>query len=217
LLTNLSLDDASAYANTVSLCRPPLRRRILAAALASGLNGHAPEHLVRDPYMAANAGDGLGGDPLGGMIAADVATLLPDDYLVKVDRASMAHGLEVRPPLLDHELLELAARIPSRFKVRGGETKWIFKQAVQDRLPPAILGREKRGFEIPLDAWLRGPLREMFQDVVLAPQTPLGGLVDRPTVEALYRAHLRGSGRHGSVLWAILVLARWSARYLACG
>ena len=69
------------------------------------------------------------------MIAADVATLLPDDFLVKVDRASMAHGLEARPPLLDHELLELAARIPSRFKIQEGQTKWLFKEAFSERCP----------------------------------------------------------------------------------
>src|SRR5207253_2795108 len=98
--------------------------------LVAGLNGNRPEEVVRVPHAAAPAAD-----PLAGMIAADVATLLPDDYLVKVDRASMANGLEVRPPLLDHELLELTARLPSRWKVRNGETKWLFKQAYQDRLP----------------------------------------------------------------------------------
>jgi asparagine synthase (glutamine-hydrolysing) len=204
LLTNLSLDAGSAYANTISLCRPPLRQRLLAVSD----NGYRPEQIVRESYAAAQPGDALAG-----MIAADVATLLPDDYLVKVDRASMAHGLELRPPLLDHELLELAARIPSRWKVHHGETKWIFKQAVRDRLPPVVLGRGKRGFEIPLDSWLRGPLRAVFEDTVLTPGTHLDGLVDRATVESLYRAHLRGVGRHGSVLWGVLVLARWSERY----
>lgn len=204
LLTNLSLDAASAYANTVSLCRPPLRRRLL----TTPCNGHRPEQLVRKPYAAAPSRDALAG-----MIAADVATLLPDDYLVKVDRASMAHGLELRPPLLDHELLELAARIPSACKIRKGETKWIFKQAVKDRLPPIVTERTKRGFEIPLDDWLSGPLRDIFADVVLTPASPVDSYVSRTTVEALYRDHLRGAGRHGPVLWALLVLARWSQRY----
>ena len=88
--------------------------------------------------------------PLAGMITADVATILPDDFLVKVDRASMAHGLEVRPPLVDHELLELAARIPSRWKVHHGQTKWILKQAARESLPESILRRRKQGFEIPI-------------------------------------------------------------------
>src|SRR5262249_24858215 len=112
-LTNLALDAGQAYANTLAICRPPLRRRLMNPDLAAGLNGHGPRRVVRDGYAAAPAGDALAW-----MFAADVAVVLPDDFLVKVDRASMAHGLEVRPPLLDHELLELAARIPSDLKVR---------------------------------------------------------------------------------------------------
>src|SRR5205807_9006123 len=147
LLTNLSLDGASAYANTLALCRPPLRRQLLAPALAAELNGHQPEQIIRDAHATAPADDALGG-----MLAADVGMLLPDDFLVKVDRASMAHGLEVRPPFLDHELLELAARVPSEWKVRGGETKWVFKEAFRDQLPAAAVDRPKQGFEIPTDA-----------------------------------------------------------------
>jgi asparagine synthase (glutamine-hydrolysing) len=148
------------------------------------------------------------------MIAADVATLLPDDYLVKVDRASMANGLEVRPPLLDHELLELAARIPSCWKVHKGQTKWLFKETYRPQLPPAVVDRPKRGFEMPIDAWLRGPLRDVFEAAVLAPQARVGGLVDQGLARMLYRSHLRGTGRHGGVLWSLLVLAHWAARYL---
>src|SRR5207244_5199042 len=113
LLSNLSVDAPAAYANTLTLCRQPLRRRLLAPNIAAALNGHDPEEIVCMNHRSAPSDDALGG-----MIAADFATVLPDDFLVKVDRASMAHGLEVRPPSLDHELLELAARIPSRWKVR---------------------------------------------------------------------------------------------------
>src|SRR5205814_10593585 len=143
----------AAYANTLTTVRMPLRRRLLAAEVAAELNGHDPERLVRTEYSQAPANDALGG-----MIAADVGILLPDDFLVKVDRASMAHGLEVRPPFLDHELLELAARIPSWFKVRAGQTKWILKQTYREQLPSDALWRAKHGFELPVDAWLRGPL-----------------------------------------------------------
>jgi asparagine synthase (glutamine-hydrolysing) len=209
LLTNLSLDPAAAYANTLASCRLPLRRRLLAPDVAAGLNGHQPEQIVQAGYATAS-----GDDPLGGMIAADLVTLLPDDYLVKVDRASMAHGLEVRPPLLDHELLELAARIPSRWKVRGGATKWILKQAYRDRLPEAVLGRPKQGFEVPIDSWLRGPLREMFASAVLDRRARVRDLIDQHTAARLYRAHLAGTGRNGAVLWTLLVLARWADRYL---
>jgi len=153
-------------------------------------------------------------DALGGMIAADFATVLPDDFLVKVDRASMAHGLEVRPPLLDHELLELAARIPSRWKVRHGETKWIARQAFQNCLPSCAVRRRKQGFEIPIDSWLRGPLREVFEAAVLQPNSGLHHLVSQDVARKLFHSHLSGRGRHGSVLWSLLMLARWSERYL---
>jgi asparagine synthase (glutamine-hydrolysing) len=208
-LTNLSLDAADAYANTMMVCRPPLRRRLLHADVAATLNGHSAEHLVRDAY-AASAPD----DPLGGMIAADMATVLPDDFLVKVDRASMAHGVEVRPPFLDHELLELAARMPSHFKVRNGETKWIFKRVCRGRLPDRTINRPKQGFDIPLDAWLRGPLRDIFQSTVLSPHSPLAALVDLNMAKTLHEQHRAGSSRHGKTLWSLLVLANWSERYL---
>lgn len=207
-LTNLSLDAGEAYGNTMNLCRLPLRRQLLARDVAAGLNGHRPEQRFQDGFRTAPPND-----PLGGMIAADVGVTLPDDFLVKVDRASMAHGLEVRPPLLDHELFELAARIPSRFKIHRGETKWILKQAYQNRLPADILWRPKHGFEIPVDMWLRGPLQPMFEATVLDPQARVGNLVDQAKVRKLYRDHLQGGGRHGCVLWSLLVLARWTETY----
>jgi asparagine synthase (glutamine-hydrolysing) len=211
-LTNLSLDPPAAYANTLAACRAPLRRGLLAPDLSAALNGHEPEQLIRERFERAPAGD-----PLAGMLAADVDVVLADDFLVKVDRASMAHGLEVRPPLLDHELLELAARIPSRFKVRDGETKWLVKEAYRERLPESAVSRAKRGFDMPIDGWLRGPLRQVFADAVLDPHAPIGSLVNLDTVRRLQKSHLAGIGRHGAVLWSVLVLACWSRRYLTAG
>ena len=181
LLTNLSREAGEAYANTLSQCRPPLRRRLLAPDLAAALDGHDPEHIIREAHAAAPADDALGG-----MIAADVATVLPDDFLVKVDRASMAHGLEARPPLLDHELLELAARIPSSFKVRGGQTKWILKQAYRQVLSDEVVFRPKHGFDMPLDAWLRRPLRGMFESAVLDGRARVAELVNQAVVRKLH-------------------------------
>jgi asparagine synthase (glutamine-hydrolysing) len=208
-LSNMALDAGSAYANTLTLCRQPLRRRLMAPDLAASLNGHVPEHLIWESYATAPSDDALAG-----MIAADTATLLPDDFLVKVDRASMAHGLEVRPPLVDHEILELAARIPSQWKIRGGQTKWILKQAAKGSLPESILHRKKQGFEIPIDDWLRGPLRPMFESAVLDRGARVAGLIDQDVANRVYRSHLAGTGRQGDTLWSLLVLARWSERYL---
>jgi len=208
LLTNLSLDPAAAYANTLATCRLPLRRRLLEPSLAAAMNGRNPEDHIRTAYATAPTGD-----PLGGMTAADIATVLPDDFLVKTDRASMAHGLELRPPLLDHEFLELSARVPSRFKVRGGQTKWIFKEASRGILPKNTLTRKKQGFEMPIDAWLRGPLRPVFHDLVLAGDSAASSWINTAEARRLFDRHTSGMGRHGSVLWSLLVLARWTEKY----
>ncbi|HEV3338991.1 MAG TPA: asparagine synthase (glutamine-hydrolyzing), partial [Pirellulales bacterium] len=234
-LTNLALEPDAAYANTVLLCRLPERRRLLAADVAAELNGHRPEELIREAFgRGYEAGKGdrsilceapsgpfrqkvpvpFSRDVLAGMLAADTAVLLTDDFLTKVDRASMACGLEVRPPLVDHELLELAATVPSRLKVRGGETKWIMKKTFSDRLPRDAVWRAKHGFEIPVDAWLREPLRETFESSVLSPGARVAELVDQRAVARLYRAHLAKVGRHGGVLWSMLMLAKWAEKWL---
>jgi asparagine synthase (glutamine-hydrolysing) len=208
LLTNLALEPAAAYANTLALCRWPERRRLLTGDVWAELNGTRPEQQVTRAFGDAND------DPLRGMLAADVAMYLPDDFLTKVDRASMSCGLEVRPPLVDHELLELAARIPSRFKVRGGTTKWILKEAFRKRLPGEIIDRPKQGFEIPIDNWLRGPLREIFEAKVLSPNNRLGTYIDQREAGRLYGAHQSRVGRHGILLWGLLVLGCWMDEYL---
>jgi asparagine synthase (glutamine-hydrolysing) len=208
LLTNLSLDDGDAYANTIAQCRLPLRRELLSPDMRRELSQHRPEHLASEAYRRG------ADDPLHSMIAADVATLLPDDYLVKVDRASMAYGLEVRPPLLDHELLELAARVPSRLKVRHGEGKWILKQACRDLLPGDLRSRPKQGFEIPVDAWLRGDLRDMFHDLVLDKQRAAARYLDLAAVRQAFEQHLSGRRRLGQVLWSVMVFAQWSETFL---
>lgn len=207
-LTNLSLDPAEAYANTIAICRGSMRRALLNADVRRALDGHCPEAAVTSAFRTSPD------DPLRGMICADVAMLLPDDFLTKVDRASMAVGLEVRPPLVDHEFLELAAKVPSRLKVHNGETKWIFKQMCKSLLPDEIVFRRKQGFEIPVDQWLRGPLREQFVSSVLEKHGRLASHIDTQFADRLYRAHLRRTGRHGAVLWSLLVLGRWMDKYL---
>ena len=209
MLTNLSLEGGAAYANTLSLCRPPLRRRLLSTEVVRSLDGHRPEAAIEALHAAAPRGDALAG-----MIAADVGTLLPDDFLTKVDRASMAVGLEVRPPFVDHELLELAGRVPSSLKIHRGETKWILKQMFASRLPKSAVWRAKQGFEIPIDGWLRGPLRETFESSVLSRGARVAEFIDQPAAAQLYRAHRSGTSRQGNLLWSLLVLARWCDEYL---
>jgi asparagine synthase (glutamine-hydrolysing) len=175
----------------------------------ASLNGYRPETVVASNYKAADKPDWLAH-----MINADINVVLPDDFLTKVDRASMSCGLEVRPPLVDHELLELTAQIPSDLKVRDGTGKWIFKEAYRQSLPSSVCQRAKQGFEMPIDNWLRGPLRELFESLALNPNARASAMIDPSAVRGLYRSHLRGLGNNGQALWGILVLAKWSDRYL---
>ena len=134
---------------------------------------------------------------------------LPNDLHVKMDRCSMAHGLETRSPFLDTEVIEYAARLPDALKLRGWTTKAILKDAFHDLLPPSILRRPKQGFGVPLDAWFRGELREVVQDLLLAP----GALINRylvPTeIRACYDTHMRGMRDLGLQLWTLLTLEVW--------
>jgi asparagine synthase (glutamine-hydrolysing) len=208
-LTNVALDAAGAYANSTAIAREPLRRRLMSANLRAQLAEHDPCAPIRAAFLR-----GSHSGALNGMMAADTEVLLPDDYLVKIDRASMAHGLEVRPPLLDHHVLELAARIPPAFKIRRGECKWILKRTYDSALPAGIAQRPKHGFDVPLNAWMSGPLRKPFLDRVLSPGTRVSRLIDTAEAARVFRSHQIGTSRQGPVLWSLLVLAAWSERYL---
>ena len=207
LLTNLSLNPEAAYANTLSIARRHQRRHLLTSDLQDTLRGHRPESVVEASFRHGHI------DPLAGMLAADVDMLLPDDFLTKVDRASMAFGLEVRPPLIDHELMELAATIPSDLKVRNGETKWLMKEIFEPRLPKKLAHRAKQGFEIPTDEWLRGELGDQVREVVLKPGSRISEYIDQKYASRLFDMHCNRTGRHGQLMWSLLVLGRWLDEY----
>ena len=140
---------------------------------------------------------------------ADFHTYLPDDLMVKVDVASMAHGLETRSPLLDHVLLEWAARIPPEIKMAGGRTKALFKAAMAPYLPAAILRRKKMGFGCPIDQWLRRELKELAYDTLLAPAARERGVMRPDYVKRLLDEHCTYRANHHTRLWALLMLELW--------
>lgn len=146
---------------------------------------------------------------VGGAAWADIHTYLPDDLLVKVDIASMAHGLEARSPLLDHTLMEWAARIPSTQKMEGGVTKSILKSALEPFLPNDILYRPKMGFGVPIDEWLKGELKEFAHDILLSPHARQRGLITPAYVESMLDEHCSGIRLHHTRLWALLMLELW--------
>jgi asparagine synthase (glutamine-hydrolysing) len=142
-------------------------------------------------------------------LRADLATWLPDDLLVKVDRMSMASGLEARTPYLDYRLVELAFRIPDREKVRGLTGKLILKRAAQGLVPEAIIRRKKAGFTLPLNAWFRGELKELMLSRLEPERLRASGTISPEPVQTLIAEHLSGRENHGQELWSLLIFELW--------
>ena len=146
-------------------------------------------------------------DRLGRLMHVDLLSYLPGDILTKVDRMSMAASLEARVPLLDHRLVEFACRIPTELKIRDGSGKWIFRRAVEDRVPPGALAKSKQGFGVPLRPWLRGPLSHRIED--LADSEALAAYLEPEAVSRVVQEHLRGRRDHSPLLWKLMVLRTW--------
>jgi asparagine synthase (glutamine-hydrolysing) len=143
----------------------------------------------------------------------DVNNYLPGALLPKVDRTTMAHSLEARSPFLDHEVMELAARLPTGWKVKGRRTKWILRELFANLLPPSVEGRGKVGFGVPLGMWFRGPLYQPLQDLLLAPGADLYECIHPDAVLRLVKEHKEGQADHGKRLWALLILGSWLSQY----
>jgi len=148
-------------------------------------------------------------DPVNGRLATDRETFLPGDLLPKVDRMSMAHSLEVRVPYLDHEVVDLVLPLPGRFKQSLRRDKILLREAAADLLPPSAAARPKRGFEVPIGAWLRGPLRPALFDLLSWETVSRQGLLQPQRVGRLVDEHLGGQMDHGRALWALVVLSAW--------
>ncbi len=138
---------------------------------------------------------------------------LPDDILGKVDRMSMAHALEVRPPFLDHRIVEFAASLPDSWKIHGACQKFILKELMKDKLPAAVLTRKKIGFDIPAHEWLRGPLRSLLVDTLEAGLLAYPGLFRADVIERYLRCHLGRKANYGYHLWGLLILFLWMKRW----
>ncbi|MCC4309529.1 asparagine synthase (glutamine-hydrolyzing) [Alcanivorax marinus] len=147
------------------------------------------------------------------MLLMDTLRYMVDDVLVKVDRASMASSLEVRVPFLDPEVFATAWRIPTDIRLRDGTNKWVLRQVLYRHVPKVLIDRPKMGFAVPLDAWLRGPLRDWTEDLLSSASLAALPMLDAPAVRGLWEAHLRGRGHYAQQLWAVLQLLAWQRRW----
>jgi asparagine synthase (glutamine-hydrolysing) len=166
--------------------------------------------LTNPPPPPAPSEPGLvGATPLAHMMLADQQRTLPDDMLVKVDRASMAVALEVRVPFLDHRFVELTWRMPERAKVRDGQGKWLVRQVLGQYVPQELWDRPKVGFDPPLADWLRGPLREWSHDLLAPDRLRRQGLLRPEPVTRALAEHDSGDRNHDYALWTVLMLQSW--------
>ena len=163
--------------------------------------------------QSGEGGSRPGGDWLSAIQYRDLNHYLPLDILTKVDRMTMAHSLEARPPLLDHRLVEFAATIPAKFRLRDGTTKYLFKQAMRDILPDSIIDRQKHGFAVPLSRWFRGELAGFARDILLSDSSRQRGIFNVGYIERLLQ--LNAQGRDLDLqLWTVLSLEMWCRRFL---
>ena len=196
----LARDLVEGYFHGVSIQADRVRDELFSDRFRSRLQGYRAIEVMRG--HAANAPTD---DPLSIIQYIDMKTYLPGDILTKVDRASMAHALEVRVPLLDHKFVEWVSGLPSSSKLRNGEGKHIFKKALKPYLSDDILYRKKMGFSIPLGAWLRGPLRESMRKAVLNPALLETGIFNEDYLKQMIDQHQSGAKDHTVSLWSVLM------------
>jgi asparagine synthase (glutamine-hydrolysing) len=207
-LRRVSDHPARRYSRRVSVFDPELKTDVCLPEFLDVTGGAEPD-LLLGAFAASDAPDFIDA-----VLDVDVNHYLSDCLLVKVDIATMAHSLEGRSPMLDHEFMEFAASLPSQLKLRGATTKYIFKQAVRDLLPADVIDRPKKGFSVPLELWFRGELREMSGDLLLDGRLAERGYFKPDAVKRLLEEHWRGAANWHSQLWSLLMLESWHRMFI---
>ena len=196
----LARSSVQSYFHTVSILRGPMRDALFSDRFKAELAGYTAQEVFNRHAVQADTDD-----PLALIQYLDYKTYLVGDINTKVDRASMAHSLEVREPLMDHELVEWLATLPTRQKMKGQESKYILKKAMESYLPSDVLYRPKMGFAVPLARWFRGPLRQRVRDALLGPRLAATGWFNRSYLEHLIDTHNAGTRDYSASLWALLM------------
>jgi asparagine synthase (glutamine-hydrolysing) len=196
----LARDSVEGYFHSVSIMKDKMRQRLFSASFSRSLQGYQAVEVLR-----MHAGKCPVDDALSRVQYLDMKTYLVGDILTKVDRASMAHALEVRVPLLDHKLVEWISGLPVSFKLHGHEGKYVFKKALEPYLPNDILYRDKMGFSVPLASWFRGPLRQRLNDALMGPVLAETGIFNQAFLKEMLDQHQSGRRDYSAPLWTLLM------------
>jgi asparagine synthase (glutamine-hydrolysing) len=204
VLENLGRDEAAAYYADLTFLKPVDARIVLGLSPDRDPALSPVYEAVTEPYIRCRSTDSVQRSAY-----ADLKVYLPNNSLVKVDRMSMAHGLEVRCPFLDRHMVEFAFRIPAERKQSLAQGKRLLRQLAQQRLPPQLYQLPKRGFTAPIGEWIAGSHEQMFKDEVLCANSVVGNHIDIRELRRRFDAHKAGRRDHGYLLWAVWVFARW--------
>lgn len=199
---SLAMDTAEGYFHGVSILNNEQRKALFSDKVLNSLNGYSALQVFREHEANFD-----GHDPLSLIQYLDLKTYLVGDILTKVDRASMAHSLEVRVPFLDHEFVEWTAKVPTSLKLKNGQGKYILKKAMEPHLPHDVLYRKKMGFRVPLADWFRGPLKDKLKDALLSQEMRESGLFNMNTIRQWIDDHQSGRKEYSAPLWTLLMFA----------
>jgi asparagine synthase (glutamine-hydrolysing) len=204
LLNAVGVAPEESYARTVSAFDPEQRALLYTEDMRRELGDSDAYAPMMALFAASDAPD-----LIGRTMGVDLASYLPGDLMVKVDIATMAHGLEGRSPFLDHPLVEFVARLPTALKLRLSGGKWLLRNTMADRLPRSVLRRRKQGFGVPLGQWLRGELRELVTELVLSPSARQREVVRPDAAQRICEEHWSGRRDRSVQIWLLLMLELW--------
>lgn len=210
-LYNASLDAIDRYIDSVSHFNKLRRKSLYSSDFLSNINGNfgVAENIFQQFAESVETGN-----PIDNLLYLDSKTYLPSDILVKVDRMTMATSLEARGPLLDHKLIEFVVGMPTELKMKGLETKYIFKKAMEGIVPHEILYREKQGFGVPINEWINSQLKDRIHDTLSDVKTLQRGYFDRKYIETLLDEHHRNRRDHSHSLWILWMLELWHRQFI---
>ncbi len=201
-------DDAARRAS-LYLWTDAEKAELLSTEMLARVPRASTEGLIREVYAASGTND-----PLNRALYCDFVTLLPDQVLAFVDRLSMAHSVEVRPPFLDYRIIELAGTIRGSIKIKGGREKHVLKEAVKGLIPDAVINRPKEGFVLPIDEWLVSDMRPFVEELLTPSRLMRHGLVRPEPVRRILDEHYARKKNHGARIWNLMMFQSWCERYV---